>query len=84
MSITDFSSNDGGVKYTLPKNIKKYIGEYIAFFPNNDTPKVLFSSINPEEVYDEAIKISKKLKRTPTVVKIDTKDNPSHLMFHGI
>lgn len=81
------SDTGGGVntKYNLPKDSKKHLGEYIVFYSDEKNPKVLFSSIDPEEAQKEADKINKETNRIPTVVRVtEDRNDASHLLLHGV
>ncbi len=53
-----------------PKNLKKYEGQFIVFFSEEESPEVLFSSFLAEEAYLRAEEIAEEMKRRPVVMRV--------------
>lgn len=63
------------IQYHRPKNISEYENQYILFFSDDQNPKVIFSSIFPDEAYAEAQKLAGKNGKMPVTERVTAKDS---------
>lgn len=62
------------IKVNTPKDVDKYRGEFILFYPEDDDPIILFHTPLAEEARQKADEIKKESGREPVVIRVQDKE----------
>lgn len=62
--------NDLEIKLNTPKNLSKFVGQFVLFFSEDKDPQVLFNTVIAEEAFKRAEQIKKEQGRDPVVLRV--------------